>query len=53
MNEREWKLGNDTVDAVYENKNLAVLKNCVGSFISNVTDNIEKTTKEAGMIFSS
>ena len=42
MNEREWKLGNDIVDEVYEYKNLEVLKNTVGSFSSDVTDNIEK-----------
>ena len=53
MNERERKLGNDVVDEVYEYKNLGVLKNCVGSFNSNVTDNIEKTRKKAGMTFSS
>ena len=50
MNEWEWKLENDIVD-VCENKNLGVLKNYVGSFRSNVTDNIEKTRKKAGMIF--
>ena len=53
MNEREWKLGDDTVDEVNEYKNLGVLKNYIGSFSSNVTDNIEKTRKKAGMIFSS
>ena len=40
MSEREWKLGNDIVDEVCEHKNLGVLKNYVGSFCSNVTDNI-------------
>ena len=53
MNEREWKLENDIVDEVNEYKNLGVLKNYIGSFSSNVTDNIEKTRKKAGMIFSS
>ena len=53
MNERVWKLGNDIVDGVYDYKNLGVLKNYVGSFSSNVADNIEKTRKNAGMIFSS
>ena len=38
---------------LYEYKNLGVLKNYIGSFSSNVTDNIEKTRKKAGMIFSS
>ena len=53
MNEREWKLGNDIVDEVNEKKNLGVLKNYIGSFSSNVTDNIEKTMKKAGTIFPS
>ena len=53
MSEREWKLGNDIVDEVNEYKNLGVLKNYIGSFSSNVTDNIENTRKKAGMIFSS
>ena len=52
MNEREWKLENDIVDKVYEYKNLGVLENYVGSFSSNVTDNIKKTRKKAGIIFS-
>ena len=41
MNMRKWKLGNDTVDEVCKYKSLEVLKNYVGSFSSNVTDNIE------------
>ena len=53
MKERVWKQGNDTVDEIYEYKNLRVLKNFVGSFSSNVTDSIEKTREKAGMIFSS
>ena len=55
MNEREWKLGNDIVDEVCEYKNLGVdvVKNYIGSFCSNVADNVEKTRKKAGMIFSS
>ena len=61
MNEREWRLGDDIVEElyeyvnmfVYEYKNLGVLKNYIGSFFSNVTDNIEKTGRKAGMIFSS
>ena len=54
MSEREWKLGNDIVEMkVCEYKNLGVLKNYVGSFCANVTDNIEETREKAGMIFSS
>ena len=51
--EREWILGDGTVDELYEYKNLGVLKNYIGSFSSNVEDNIDKTQKKAGMIFSS
>ena len=42
MKTREWILGGDTVDELYEYKNLGVLKNYVGFFSSNVDDNIEK-----------
>ena len=50
---REWLLGETTVNELCEYKNLGVLKNYIGSFSSNVEDNIEKTRKKAGMIFSS
>ena len=53
MKEREWPLGDDTVEELYEYKNLGVLKNYCGSFASNISDNIDKTRKKAGMIFSS
>ena len=53
MKEREWILGDGTVDELYEYKNLGVLKNYIGSFSSNANDNIDKTRKKAGMIFSS
>ena len=52
MNEREWLLGNESVDEFYEYKNLGAVKNYMGSFSSNVQDNIDKTRKKAGMIFS-
>ena len=52
MNEREWLLGDESVDELYEHKNLGVVKNYTGSFSSNVQDNIDKTRKKAGMIFS-
>ena len=45
--------GDGTVDELYEYKNLGVLKNNIGSFSSNVENNIDKTRKKAGMIFSS
>ena len=51
--EREWILGDGTVNELYEYKNLGVLKNYIGSFSSNVEDNIDKTRKKDGMIFSS
>ena len=50
IKEREWILGDVTVDELYEYKNLGVLKNYIGSFSSNVEDNMDKTWK---MIFSS
>ena len=53
MKEREWILEDDTIDELYEYKNLGILKNCIGSFSSNVEDNINKTRENAGMIFSS
>ena len=53
LKEREWFLGNTFVDELSEYKNLGVLKNCFNSFSSNIEDNIEKTCKKAGMIFSS
>ena len=53
MKEREWILGDDTVDELYEYKNLGVLKNYIGSFLSNVENNIDKTWKKAEMIFPS
>ena len=52
MNKRSWVLGSETVEELYEYKNLGVLKNYVGSFSSNVIDNIEKTQKKVGMLFS-
>ena len=51
MKRREWILGGKTVDELCEYKILEVLKNCIGSFSSNVEDNIEKTLKKARMFF--
>ena len=45
MKNREWLLGDTIVDERYEYKNLGVLKNYVGSFSSNVEDNIDQTRK--------
>ena len=52
IQDRKWFLGESSVDELYEYKNLGVTKNYVGSFSSNVEDNIEKTRKKAGMLFS-
>ena len=53
MQSGKWVLGDDNVDELYEYKNLGILKNYVGSFSSNIDDNIEKTQKKAGINFSS
>ena len=53
MKEREWALGDNTVEELYECKKLGVLKNYCGSFASNIFDNVDKTRKNAGRIFSS
>ena len=53
MKEREWALGDDMGKELYKYKNLGVLKNYCGSFASNISGNIDKTRKKAGMIFSS
>ena len=41
------------MEELYEYKNLGFLKNYVGSFSSNIDDNIDKTRKKVGMLFSS
>ena len=53
MNNRVWLLRDTIVDELYEYKNLGVLKNYVGSFSSNVEDNIDRTCKKVGLIFAS
>ena len=40
------------MEELYEYKNLRVLKNCVGSFSSSVLDNVKKTQKKIGILFS-
>ena len=40
MQDRKWFLGESSVDELYEYKNLGVTKNYVGSFSSNVEENI-------------
>ena len=52
MKECKWILDDDNVEELYEYKNLGALKNYIGSFSSNVEENIDKTRKKAGMLFS-
>ena len=52
MNDCDWVLGNDSVDELYDYKTL-VVRNYIGSFSSNADENIDKTRKKAGIIFSS
>ena len=54
IQERTWTLGVETVDDLYEYKNLGIYKNNCGSFKkdASIDENIEKTRKKAGMIFS-
>ena len=53
MKNRVWLLRDTIVDEFYEYKNLGVLKNYVGSFSSNVEDNIDRIRKKVGLIFAS
>ena len=52
MQEKSWTLVVETVDEMYEYKNLGIYKNYCGSFNANIDENIEKTRKKTGMIFS-
>ena len=52
MKSHEWILGGEFVGELHEYKNLGVLKSCIGSFSSNVDDNIEKARSKVWMIFS-
>ena len=53
MKEHTWVLGGESVTEMFEYKNLGVAKNYIGSFSTNADDNIDKTRKKAGMLFSS
>ena len=46
LKNREWLPGDTKVKELYEYKDLGVLKNYVGSFSSNIDDNIDKTRKK-------
>ena len=52
MQERSRTLGVENADDLYEYKNLGVYKNYCGLFNANIDENIEKTRKKGGMIFS-
>ena len=49
---RIWPLGPDHIDEEDEYVNLGVYKNYCGSFSKDVNENIAKTRKKAGMLFS-
>ena len=49
----ECFLSDTKVENLYEYKNLGVFKSYVGSFSTNIEDNINKIRKQVGMIFSS
>ena len=51
MKERKWILGNDDVNELYEYKNLGVVKSYIGSFSSNVEENIDKMGKKEECYF--
>ena len=51
MKERTWFLGGEFVAELYEYKNLGVVKNYIGSFSTNVDDNIVKLEKSRHVIF--
>ena len=46
MKNRVWLFWDTIVDELYEYKNLGMLKNYVGSFSSNVEDNIDRIRKK-------
>ena len=46
LKERTLVLGGESVAELYEYKNLSVVKNYIGSFSTNVDDNIDKTRKK-------
>ena len=51
METRETILGGDTVNQLYEYKNIGVLKNHIFFLSSDVDGNIEKTHNKAEMIY--
>ena len=53
MKNRVWLSGDTIVNELYEYKNLGVVKHYMGSFSSNIEDNIDKTRRKVGLIFAS
>ena len=41
-----WKLGDEVIEESNEYKNLGIVKNCVGSFQSDVDEAVEKKKQE-------
>ena len=52
MKARQWNVGPNSIYELSEYVNLGVLKNYCGSFDKNIDENITKTMKKAGMLFS-
>ena len=49
---RQWNVGPNSIYELSEYVNLGVFKNYCGSFNKNIDENITKTRKKAGMLFS-
>ena len=52
MKTRQWNVGPNSIYELSEHVNLGVFKNYCGSFDKNIDENITKTRKKAGMLFS-
>ena len=46
LKNREWFLADTKVEELYEYKNLGVLENYIGSFSSNIDDNIVRPERK-------
>ena len=49
MDERDWVLGNGSIDELCEYKNPGIVKIYIGSFSFNADENIDKTRKERAL----
>ena len=52
MKLRNWTVGPNHIEEKSEYVNLGVFKNYIGSFSKNIDENIAKTRKKVGMLFS-